>query len=311
MSIYSRSADDPGLGAMPGPSALSGAPVFSMEGMPGGVHVEASGDSTTFLGAVTPVTQTAIDKPGPAHLSLPPKLLKKILDLEFIEMGELIPESWGLDQDPPSCCHHGRRQSRRGPVSDILLWLECYSSLVAALATKFPQYVGDFMAYQATIIKAHKNFEGTAWVLYDRCYRRRAAALKSLEWAKIDTALYNEAFTGRARSVPRCQFCLSLNHTDMECPTSPPPPWIQPPVGAQPPRRSMGVAPPRPERSMQYDRPRMALDGPSVYNEVCQLFNSARCKVLRCKRRHVCNLCGMPHPELLCQLRAEKRGRLR
>ena len=134
-------------------------------------------------------------------------------------MSELLPETWGLEMDASHpCCSENRRQTRRGPVSDILLWVECYSSLVAVLATKFPQHIGDFMAYQKTIIKACKNFEGTAWVIYDRCYRRRAAAMKSLEWATIDSALYNEAFTGRARSIPRCQFCLSDNHTDNDCP---------------------------------------------------------------------------------------------
>ena len=130
-------------------------------------------------------------------LAIPPKLSQRILQLEYIEMAELMPETWGLEPDGiVPCCQQGRRQSRRGPVVDILLWLECYSSLVAVLATKYPQHIGDFMAYQRTIIKASKNFEGTAWVLYDRCYRRRAAATKSLEWANIDSALYNEAFTG-------------------------------------------------------------------------------------------------------------------
>ena len=176
-----------------------------------------------------------------------------------------------------------------------------YSSLVTALATKFPQYVGDFMAYQATIIKAHRNFEGTAWVVYDRCYRRRAAG----------QSLYNEAFMGRARSVPRCQSCLSLDHTDQECTTSPPSPWIQPPVWVQPPRRLMGTAPPRSINQPLYDGPRTAFAGLPVHKEVCQSFNNARCRAVWCKQRHIRNRCGMLHPELLCQTRTEKCGRSR
>ena len=57
---------------------------------------------------------------------------------------------------------------------DILLWLKYYSSLVVVLATKFLEHIGDFMAYQTTIIKTSKNFEGAAWTIYDRCYRRWA-----------------------------------------------------------------------------------------------------------------------------------------
>ena len=99
-----------------------------------------------------------------------------------------------------------------------LLWLECYSSLVALLASKFPGHVGDFMAYQRTIIRASKNFEGTAWAMYDYCFHHHAAAMKSLNWANIDSALYNEAFTGHAGAIPRCHVCLSENHMEAECP---------------------------------------------------------------------------------------------
>ena len=99
---------------------------------------------------------------------------------------------------------------------DILLWLESYSSLVAVLASKFPGHVRDFMTYQRTIIRASKNSEGTAWVMYDRCYRHRAAAIKSLSWASINSALYNEAFTGRAQIILRCCVCLSDNHMEAE-----------------------------------------------------------------------------------------------
>ena len=214
---------------MPGPTALIGTPTFVMETPPEGVHISTDGVQPSSGLALPPIAQSIAENPCPSHVALPPKLVQKILSLEFIEMAELVPESWGADVEPSLCCHQGRRLSRRGPVTDILLWLECYSSLVAALATRYPQHIGDFMAYQATIIKAHRNFEGTAWVVYDRCYRRRAAARKSLEWAKIDTALYNEAFTGRARSVPRCQYCLSLDHADYECPASPLPAWDNPP----------------------------------------------------------------------------------
>ena len=71
--------------------------------------------------------------------------------------------------------------ARRGPVTDIVMWSECYSSFVAVLAKKYPQHIADFMAYQRSIIKASRNFDGKAWVVYDHGYGRRAAATKSLE----------------------------------------------------------------------------------------------------------------------------------
>ena len=61
-----------------------------------GAQVTVSGDAIALLGQVAPaITRAAIDEPGPAHISLPPKLMKRILNLEFIEIGELFPEAWG------------------------------------------------------------------------------------------------------------------------------------------------------------------------------------------------------------------------
>ena len=83
-----------------------------MESMLEGVHVTTSSNTVAFMGPVTPnMTQAAVDKLGPADAALPPKLMIRILDLEFVEMGELLPESWEVDPDPPSCCHHGCHQS--------------------------------------------------------------------------------------------------------------------------------------------------------------------------------------------------------
>lgn len=48
-------------------------------------------------------------------------------------------------------------------------------------------------------------------------YRRQAANRGSLDWAVVDAALYNEAFAGRARSMPRCKFCLADTHASQEC----------------------------------------------------------------------------------------------
>ena len=50
------------------------------------------------------------------------KLVKKILDLEFIEMTELVPDSWRAEEGDYQCCSsHNHRTPRRGPVTNILL----------------------------------------------------------------------------------------------------------------------------------------------------------------------------------------------
>ena len=118
-----------------------------------------------------------------------------------------------------SCCRSQR--PRRGLVTNLALWTECYAMLVAVLASRFPEKTPHFMAYLRTITRASRNFEGAAWVSYDMAYRRQAANQRSLDWATIDTTLYNEAFTGRARAIPRCHFCLADSHESRDCSFAP------------------------------------------------------------------------------------------
>ena len=67
-------------------------------------------------------------------------------------MSELVPDMWRLQkEDDNKCCHQPRRISKRGPVTDILLWIECYSILVGVLTTKYPMFAPDFMVSKALL----------------------------------------------------------------------------------------------------------------------------------------------------------------
>ncbi|KAL5502321.1 hypothetical protein EMCRGX_G009074 [Ephydatia muelleri] len=74
---------------------------------------------------------------------------------------------------------------------------------------------------QSSIIRAARNFDGTSWVAYDRQFRREAMARKDLNWSVTNARLYSEAFTGRARALPRCRYCLSETHELRACPVNP------------------------------------------------------------------------------------------
>ena len=110
-----------------------------------------------------------------------------------------------------------RQTQRRGPVTDILLWVDCYASLIAVLSAEHPTK----MPYLKTIVYASKSFTWDGWVTYDACYRRKASAARSLDWSRIDFNLYNQIFAGRAKTVPRCRFCISELHSSNECPLAP------------------------------------------------------------------------------------------
>ena len=94
-------------------------------------------------------------------------------------MGELLPDSWySQEQEEQKCCQQ-RQTPWRGPVSDILLWVECFSTLVSVLSTRYLQKTPQLMAYQQTILKAHRFFMGDGWMTYDTCYNRKAEILKT------------------------------------------------------------------------------------------------------------------------------------
>ena len=161
--------------------------------------------------------------PAEVEVDVPDKVRFKILNLEYVAMSDLLPESWHCEEIASSCCHSQpqARSSRKGAISRIALWTECFSSMVAIMTTRYPQYVPEFTVYQRTIVRAARNFEGLAWVSYDICYRRKAARCRDLHWSRVDSALYHEAFTGRARSVPRCSLCLSPHHSSGQCAFAP------------------------------------------------------------------------------------------
>ena len=217
---------------------------------------------------------------------LPPKLRKKILDLEYIEMAELLPESWQAVEETLSCCHQSGRRLKRAPVTDILTWLDCYATLVAVLCTVYAQFSPEFMAYQKTILKAARDFEGTCWVTYDSCYRRQAALNKDLSWSRRDPDLYQEAFTGRARAVSRCAHCLSREHASSFCHLAPP--------ESHRPQPSLGPSQTPSARHKE------------LHVELCGLYNRREgnaCRFKSCKYVHACKACHQPHPLSSCTKR--------
>ena len=76
-----------------------------------------------------------ISAPGPYNpaASLPPKVVKRVLELEFIEMAELKADIW---VDEPSATEQNpirRLNASKPPVTDIKIWLECYGRMATLI----------------------------------------------------------------------------------------------------------------------------------------------------------------------------------
>ncbi len=66
-------------------------------------------------------------------------------------------------------------KKRAGPITDIMLWSQCFANYVAIISSKFPSATPELLSYMAMIIKCARDYEGIAWVQYDRISGRLSA----------------------------------------------------------------------------------------------------------------------------------------
>jgi len=144
-------------------------PTFNTSTTPS--HTAAGSIATA---ATFPLLQVNVQQSPPYPQTIPPKVVKKILSLEYIDMAELLPKYWDYDEPESHCCgSHSTRTTRRSPVSNILIWLDFCALLVAVLCSVHPNKVGEFMPYQKTIISAYQKYAGDGWIIYNSSFRRQ------------------------------------------------------------------------------------------------------------------------------------------
>ena len=265
------------LGTMPDPAQLPPLPVFAAipAPTPGLDLLAAAASSPQVTNVSLPVGQpapSALTGTGPYNpaASLPPKVVRRILNLEFVEMAELTADIWVDDPPATDQGHPARRSSAKPLITDVKVWLECYARMAALLVTRFPDKGPELWAYQTTILRAAHNYEGSNWVAYDRQFRRDMLARKDLNWSSTNARLYNEAFTGRPKVIPRCPHCLCEDHSGASCPHNPNPPvlgWFSDPRHL-PQQASQSPQPPSPN-----------IGGGGGRSEVCRNFNEQIRKV--------------------------------
>ena len=173
-----------GMGTLPLVTVVSTFPTFGpLESNPPILPTPSQQYYLPFLWAQVRTSSTATAQ----SWSVPAKVVKHILELEFLDMAKLIPDTWSQPEEEQKCCHQ-RCSHCRGPIT-ILLRVECYSAI---LSSKYLDKMPDLVAYQKTIVWAQQSFIGEGWVTYDTCYRCKAALTKTLNWSQVNFTMYNE-----------------------------------------------------------------------------------------------------------------------
>ena len=293
---------DPAAGSPPTLSTAGGQsllPIFSSAGSSSIMSVMSQAVAGTGGPGLSGGVPSFPSSATPGLNSLPPKLVKRIIGKEFVDMRELLPESWRSESQPSSAAQ--QKGQPQGPITDFQVWAECFATLAGVLTTVFPEKAPHLLAYLRIIARASRNYEDSAWVSYDAAFRRQAANLGSLDWGNIDPVLYNETFTGKAKAMKRCTFCVVDTHTLEEC-LHAPKGWGSKGSGVshdaqqlRTPARSTSRSGPRPEA------------GRSDSVEICRLYNEvggAGCSYPLCRYAHLCAKCHRPHPQAECGRRA-------
>ena len=286
-----------GLGVLPPSTSIAWVPAFESSAVTPAIPslaASAASSGVPSVASLPAVSTVAAGFPvgsylGEGLLPVPDKLAQKIVRLEYVEMRELMPETW-LKEDEEARNTLSWPKRRAAPVTDILQWLTCYAAMVGVLSKAYPSMVPEFMSYQATIIKCARDFDGLAWAQYDRAYRRQIAQTKELRWSRLNPTLYSLCFAGKARRHVVCSFCLSDNHSSDQCPENP---------------SLLSAA-----FTSYHTQPGPApiLSGVPKLEKLCNLFNAKegpRCNYRNCKFAHKCSVCRGAHARAYCRRSTE------
>ena len=92
-----------------------------------------------------------------ASTPVSPKVAEKILEGQFVDMTEL-PDSWHWEDASLQLPSH--RPPRRPPVTEITVWVECFTLMAGVVISRFPEKAQHMFQYLRTIVRASRNFEG-------------------------------------------------------------------------------------------------------------------------------------------------------
>ena len=75
------------------------------------------------------------------------------------------------------------------------------------------------MTYLIHIIRINQEYEGVLWFIYDRAYRRQAAATNHVAWSKLTLQFSQHVLHLKAKEARdgRWKWYLSVTHDSTEC----------------------------------------------------------------------------------------------
>ena len=201
---------------------------------------------------------------GPGIPPVAPKIVVAIVSGEFIDLATLLEDR--IEPETPAFTLIAekliiRPTKRRKPITDILSWMQAFAVYTLVVTSYHPARVADLLKYQLLIMRTAQQFSGSAWLSYDRAFRRQAAAHKLTDWSHLNPELFHFHVSG----------CGSGEHHAAPSPVQSVPP----------------TEPSRPSDIIE-------ASGTPSSSTLCHSWNAGRCssQFLHCRFRHSCDCPG-------------------
>ena len=124
--------------------------------------------------------------------------------------------------------------------------------------------------------------------------------LQQAKWSVMDSHLYNQIFTGRARKLPVRTHCGVSTHCAEGCPSTGGPAW----------KRFARDAVSTSLLQILFPMGTRGLDE-AAKEDVCWAFKAGHCKyVSTCRFWHMCSLCSGRHPEASCPRKGAETSKM-
>ena len=136
---------------------------------------------------------------GPSSPPVPGKIAEKIWWGEYVDLSMLLPHRLGAPE--PTLAEALQKRTRDDKlITTIEQWVVCFSAYMSVLVLKNPSRIRDLLAYQALIVKAAHDYEGTPWLSYDAHFRSLAATMQLANWSSPDQTIWSQYFN---RAMPK------------------------------------------------------------------------------------------------------------
>ena len=148
--------------------------------------------------------------------SVPTKLGQRILNDEYVNLDELLPENLSKQPKEQVCWQASADAhapltislpdtTARRKVVDMSSWVQAFTHYAATVLRWAPERAAELIGCQALISQAFQNFQNSVVLAYNREFRALISQSAGRRLDEVDTTLWAMKFTGQARSS--CRRC--------------------------------------------------------------------------------------------------------